>query len=447
MSRVWNHAPTLTRVLLVAAAIVGIALRLLWLHHEPGNRVPVGEAENVAISIAHSGVFGDPFRIGQGPTAHLTPITPGLSGLVYRKFGVASPASNTILTAWSLSVVFASFTVLYLVFAQLGSPRVARVAALVTLFVFPLNFGLEVIWFRFWDSALVALLAGLVLLCVLDLDRRQIIRTRDICLFSLLASLLFFMNPACGLAAYASAALLLVSREFPRRIAGFAVLGVAIQLAVLVPWTIRNILVMHEPIVSRDNAGLELALANYPRAVTDTNARVEHRRRWHEIHPFASPAAYERLVATGGEAEYSRRLGKEATSWIMSHPGDFLALSARHLAELMFPPDWYWSFNEDKPHKDVGLKRVANDVFSVLGVLGIVLGLVIDPRRYRYAALMTVLPVLAYSIFQPTLRYRYIVLGLLVFLSFDLVGRLIVMITRKSGLAIRSGGDAPLEAR
>ena len=57
-----------------------------------------GEAFNVARAIAQGRGFADAYQIGQGPTAHLLPVSPMIGGMVYRLFGVNSNLSELILS-------------------------------------------------------------------------------------------------------------------------------------------------------------------------------------------------------------------------------------------------------------------------------------------------------------------------------------------------------------
>ena len=419
-------------IIITVAAVTGLILRIIWLSHEPTHRIPLGEAENVAIDLATSGVFGDAFQHGQGPTAHLNPVVPGIAGLVYKILGVQSPEAAFVLTSFSLGLVFANILLLYRLFGRLQSQTIGRLAALSTLSVLPLNFGLEVVWFRFWDGALVALIASSFLYTAINKLEKDGEDRRLTTFLALQSAILMFLSPAYGVAAYITFFMMFIQGAFRREIVTTLLKITIALILVLTPWTIRNIYIMHSPIITRDNFGLELSLGNYAGAL-ESDAHTEHRRRWREIHPYASREAYRRLVAAGGEVSYSKGLGDAALRWIEGHPSEFIALSLRHGSEIMFPPNWYWTFNEDRPHKGVLQLRVANCVISILGILGLMMGLILDVRRYLLVSVMLIIPVLEYSIFQPTLRYRYVFLGLLVFLSFDLVGRVGKMASRRIG--------------
>ena len=243
---------------------------------------------------------------------------------------------------------------------------------------------------------------------------------------SLLAALCLLINPPTGLGAYAAGTILMV-RKVPRPAWIKTVLIVAVTtLAVLTPWTVRNAVVMGRAIPFRSNLPIEMALANHDGMVHDADRFKAFTDHYYVVHP-ARPAGYARFKAAGGELPYFDELARENRAWIDAHPGDFVYLCARHLVEFMFPPPWYW----DSPgiatstgSTGTAVKLAINWIVSIFGLLGLAYGLWRVGRGYIYLAPMLLLPILPYMIVQPILRYRYIIFSMLVFLSFDLAGRL-----------------------
>jgi len=420
-----------------AAAIIasGAAWRVWLIPRLPDTREKLGEAYNVARSFAEHGTFSDSFHAGQGPTAHLMPVPAIIAGTVYRGLGIFTPASNLALTVIALTFVLGSFWLLFVAFRDLGSPAAGRLLALVLLSWTPVNVLIEVIWFRVWEGGIAVALAAGVLCLVLRIDRAERIGTRAVVGLSLLAAVTLFLSPPFGVAAYLCAAILMVYRLPPRRWLATSGIAVAAMIVVLAPWTIRNTVVMGAPIVLRDNFGMEIAMANAPVLVDSPDEDGGYNARHRAIHPYAGPEGYAAMIASGGEVAYFAQLQHETGAWIVAHPHDFATLTLRHLRQLLLPDRWM--FPQASALGATGTRLAIHWGVSAYGLFGIGYALVRLGRRYRYAAIMTLVPMLPYLIVQPTLRYRYLVFALLTFFAFDLVARLVARL---------AGGVSPAAA-
>lgn len=401
-----------------------IVIRIAWNISQKSPQ-SLGEAERVAYAFMQTGTIADAFADGQGPTAHLMPLFPAFAGIIYRLFGWHSPASDTILAVWSLGIVLLSFMLLFLAFEKLGTSKTARLGALAVVCIFPLAYAFETVWFRVWEGGAAAAASAGFLLLLLTLDgQKERISTWQVAATATVAAIIFFVSPPIGVAAYLGALMLMVRQLPARRWPGTAVMTLAILVAVLTPWTLRNIEKLNEPVALRDNFGLELALAYHAAAVDAPDDAKTFVRRFNDIHPARS-AGYKKLVAAGGEVNYAKKLGDETKAWIFANPAAAAKLTARHVKELYFPPAWFWTSDESRPKPGTVVKMAMHYVISVLGILGLVWGLCVAWRRYSYVAVMTLVPFLPYAIVQPTLRYRYICLSLLVFLSVDFISRMV----------------------
>ena len=410
-------------VLWVLVAI-GVLLRLAWLALPSSPKTSLGEAANVAVSIAQHGTIANSFYAGQGPTAHVMPIPPIIAGAVYHVFGALSPLSEAVLTGWSLLVVFAAFFVLLKCFEELGSPYFARLAAFATLCVVPLNFNLEGYWFRTWDGGIAAAAGpAAYLLTILRLDQKPSIGRLDVVGTGFLAAALMFISPPMGVGGYVCGAILLV-RKLPLRqwVSSTAIVAAALAI-VLAPWTLRNMAVMGEPIALRDNFGLEFAQGNYSAALTNPDREAQFAARHKEIHPWENAPVIEKFKAAGGEIKYSKLLEAETKAWVSAHPVEFAKLSLRHFSEFVFPPAWYWG----AVSRGTLLKVIATGVFSAGAICAVVFGMAYISRRYVYLAVMIAVPVIPYIFVQPILRYRYIIFGILVFLTWDFLVRIAML--------------------
>ncbi len=407
----------------IAIIATGAIYRALLLPKLPNQQGVLGEAFNVARAFASTGRIADAYHIGQGPTAHLIPISPIIAGTVYRWLGVSTPASDAVLTTLALAFVVMSFALLFAGFREVGSPAVGRLLALALLCLTPSNFLIELIWFRVWDGGLSVALAAALLYALLRADKAAHVDASAVANIATLAAFTFFVSPPFGVAGYCCSALLMWKRVPRRHWPRTVLLSSGVLLIILAPWTIRNLIVMGEPIVLRDNFGLEFAMANDPSLITSTDVDHGFERLHRAIHPYKGPEGYAAMRAAGGEVTYSKLLGARAIAWVASHPQNFVTLVIRHLGQLLFPSPWMFS-----PFPALGpllQQFLIQWLVSAVGLVAIGYALIALDRRYRYIAIMTLVPALPYLIVQPTLRYRYLIFGLLVFWAFDLIARMV----------------------
>ncbi|QYE34222.1 hypothetical protein KZX46_15755 [Polymorphobacter sp. PAMC 29334] len=427
-------------VSLAAAGIMasGIAWRYWMIPRLHDSQYKLGEAFNVARSFAQHWTIADAFRIGQGPTSHLMPLPGVIAGTVYRWLGIFTPSSNLALTTIAMAFVFAGFWLLFISFRELGAPASGRLLALALLCWSPVNVLIEVIWFRVWDGGMAVAVGMAMLYAVLRVDRVERIGWRAVAGLSLLAAATLFVSPPFGVAGYLCALLLMVRRLPPRRWLATTAIASAAMVVVLAPWTIRNAVVMGSPIVLRDNFGLEFAQANDASLLSNADGDGGFHVRHLLIHPYPGASGYTAMVAAGGEIAYSQKLQHSALAWVETNPGGFVTLTLRHLGQILFPP--YWMF-PDFPNMGSIAERLAIHWFvTAEGLAGIGYALWRLDRRYRYAAIMTLVPILPYLIVQPILRYRYLIFGLLTFFAFDLIARVVARIA--SGFSLASAAEA-----
>jgi hypothetical protein len=409
-------------LLIVLLLMAGLTWRIWWVGRHFKTNIG-GEAGNAAVAFAQTGVVADAFFPGEGPTAHLSPIAPIINGWFLRIFGVETVQSTWALTFFALACCLGAAIILNRAFAIMGASPVSRLAAFAFACLLPLNAYTETDEFRFWEGGMAALLSAFILWLTVRADRKDSVGFLHLAALSLLLALLFFLSPPVGLAGYANLALLLLRRVPIRRWAATIATSALILAAVLTPWTIRNYAVFGRFIPLRGNAGLELAQANHPAAVSGIDQKAVFRARQAEIHPDGEPAVIRKMQAEGGEVPYSERLGKEAMAWIKQHPADFARLSLRHARQFFFPPRWLWTVYGER-ERGVDIKLAITWITALLGLLGAAACLFWWRGRMLYAVAIIVLPALPYMVVQPVLRYRYIVLFPLFYLGTELVCRL-----------------------
>lgn len=403
-----------------AAAILilsGVVLRVLWAIARPGQRAD-GEAFRVASAIAGGRGFADAYGQGQGPTAHLSPISPSIGGFIYGLFGIASPISEFVLTCWAIALAVTTFVLLYRSFAHIGVPQSVRWVGLALALLLPSYFSGEVVDFRLWDGGLAACLAAAFLERLTSAIAREQALPREkrnaARIPAILAAILTFVNPPLGLCAAMCLVVDGLGRlPMRRNIEGMG-FAVAVLALMAVPWGLRNQAALHSFIPFRSNAGLELALANYPQHVDANESEDELVRRLLEIHPSASRAAFARVKKVG-EVAYAQEQGAGALQFIEHSPVKALTIWMRHIREWLWPSTWRFA-----PHQDskIGIARAWMVRLVSLGALA---GLIVLTRRRVsmaiYPAILTLGLIVVMSPFEPVARYTYVVYPTLCFLS------------------------------
>lgn len=282
------------------------------------------ELQSVAVSLAETGQFADPYMIPTGPTAHLPPIPPAITGLIYRTFGLTLTAGYI---AWVLRSVFyaALWGMLPWLADRIGLRTQVGVLA-----------GLGGVLIPRWPGHGEALTAVAMALLMVAFALRWTRRRR-----SAWGSLL--LGLACGVAFHVQPALLPVVLGWvafelwwrPGRrtqlLSGLIVLGIVLAC---LPWCWRNYRVFDALIFIRGNLGLELRMGNHDGAAAAMD--VMDRRREH-LHPRTHEGEANKVEQLG-EVVYMRQAGREAVGWIVDYPSTFAALTASRLVHWWLGP-------------------------------------------------------------------------------------------------------------
>jgi hypothetical protein len=432
------------RYLLALAFFAGLVIRLLWQIKTFGSLTLFrgwGEASNVALALSHGRGFADAYYPGSGPTAHLLPLNPLAASFWFWMFGPGSAGANVGLLAMSLGQVGLSYWLLMRLFERLGFEDLAVRWSTITLCVLPFFVQTEVIAFRYWDGATAVCLMCANMLRLIELSDRAHIRSGDLIVIALLCAITIFVTLPIGFGVTMCWTVFALRKLVPRQIAQLALAG-AVALTVLVaPWAIRNEVVLGHPVLLRSNAGLELALAYHPAAVSDADPEVVGAARYAEIHPFGGGRGRDALNSAGGEVVYYQRLGAAARSWIISHPADVAVLSLRHLREFYFPPTSRFAGAE--PNGRPFEASIWVSLTNLVGLLALLSGLIQGRKGYGMLATCLFCITLTYIWTSPTPRYTYLVYGPLLFLAADGIVRL--WIRASDTLLSRSPNPLPPE--
>jgi hypothetical protein len=382
---------------------------------------PHTESHYVAVSLAASGRFADPFGYPSGPTAHVGMLTPLPSALVYWLFGGDSPYAEFILYCWTAFLVCLSVWLCWRLAVVLDAPRAGRLAAVAVAALTPLQFRPEMSENRGWEINLATVVLIWILLKLAESDVNVLTR-RSLALIGGSTGFLFILSSASGLGAILSAALFHKLRVPPRQrwIAPLLIVLVSGSLAGF--WAERNVRELGAPIFLRDDLGLELALCNYSGAVHPADPKVAYLARIEAIHPMSMAA--DELGAKGGEVAYYHALGEQVRGWIANHPWEFLQLCGRRFIEFFLPPRWLWSvfWGVLAP---LGWRQVVLWAAALGGLLTLFV-MALRQRPYAYILVAVLGCSLPYILVQPTLRYRYMISTLLIFFALDGAFRLIL---------------------
>lgn len=394
-----------------------LAIRLIWLikvHGGIDGFLDASEATRVALSVARHGVIGDAYLIGQGPTAHLMPLNPLLAGGVMWLFGPGSTAANLTLLALSLGQVICGYLLVRQVFVRLGAdPRALRWGTALLMLLAPFV-PQETVDFRYWEGASALCLVALNMLAMIALDKRRRLSGRELLLIPALFALTAFVSPPAGLAVALGWAVVAL-RALPLASAATLAVATAMALAALfVPWTLRNASVLGEPIPLRSNAGIELALAMHPAAVSGDNPAQVFHDRLGEVHPAANAAALQ-IVRRDGEAAYSRKLARQSWAWIRENPAAAARLWLRHVSEVIVPRPWQMYFTGWEGARVARATIIA--IVQLIGLAGLAIALWTRHRRYWIVASYIAVTALAFGFFQPMPRYGFLLYPFFAFLA------------------------------
>jgi hypothetical protein len=359
------------------------------------------ETYRIAYNLYEHGQFANPFLASDtGPSAHLSPLLPGLFAGLMMIFGVKSAGLWAIQLAGALVLAF-QLSLYPLFSGALGMGRLTgATGAVVWILAKPQPFfG----WEAFYASF------GLALTCCLfrrhlDLQQPQWSSWMLGCLMGLLS---LTAPPAIPVLA------IWLAWDICNRGAvsfkRFVLPLLVLPALIVAPWTIRNGLVFHQFILVRDDLGLELAVSNNDCA--QFSMQQNFNGCFQQFHPNRSGREAKRVIDLG-EADYNQLRLRETLTWIKNHPRRFIQLSMyRFIA--------WWMPTESGTRRYVeyaGRDRLVERSLIYLVTLSSILGWMILYRRdlksaFLCASCLAIFPIIYYFVqFQD--RYRYPVMWL-----------------------------------
>ena len=342
------------------------------------------EAGRIAQSLVTGHGYGNPFNGPSGPTAWLGPLYPLLMAYAFHLFGIYSNGAaiallvcNSLFSALVAPAIYeiAARSIDAYGFARRRSHLISPVATWAAWLwaVYPAFLQYAVHWV--WEMSLSTCLFTWAIVIALRLRRVGEVAAEPRrsfmlwALFGLLWAEIALSNPSL-LIVFPVATLWIVwphlrYREL-RAPLHFMLNGTLLAIAAfgifVSPWVLRNQRVLHAPILTRDNFGVEL---------------------WHSSHfywygfpwggamPLNPNDPEFRHYAAIGEVKYAAEKGTEARTRLAAHPGLFVRNT---LLRIQF----FWAgvpHAEDRHPFNEWLRMLNYSVLSVTGLLGLLLAI------------------------------------------------------------------------
>ena len=288
------------------------------------------EMGRVARSIAMGWGFSNPYWADTGPTALLTPVYPYLLASVFAVFGIYTKASALVFLAVNTFFSAVTSVPIFLIARKNFDLRTAKIAAWIWAF-FP--YAIQLSATTMWYHSFVAFLLAVLFLLVLSLASCD--RLTAWAGFGVLLGFAALTNPVIvGITPFLFGWLWVRLTRKRKRALAAASVGLIAMAVTILPWPLRNELVLHEPVVFKDGFWLEVCVGN-----------VNNSLHWwdKDQHPSGSAlesAHYERL----GELRYMAEKRRQGLDYIERHPAAYALRTLRH---VVFMWTGFWSFNPE----------------------------------------------------------------------------------------------------
>lgn len=316
------------------------------------------ELERTAISLATTGVFGNPYAIPTGPTAHVSPGYTLILAALFRLFGTGIPA-EVIKEVLASAVTSLQCALLPAVAEGLLLRRsIGLIAGLICALI-PIKPFVQID--GDWEAPYTALFIMLTIVLAVQAWKRCEL-TRSAAILNGLAwgfALLFASVLLPIFVAFALTGLYFCRTAGYKRYLSFAAIQIVCVALCLSPWAIRNSYALDAPIMTRSNFGLELRVSNNNEATPDQlmNYLSGVYDRYHPLQNQKEALKVKQL----GEVAYNQEAANEAKSWIHSHMKRFISLCVGRARCFWFYPD------------RARVKALFENMTAVLGLIGFVL--------------------------------------------------------------------------
>lgn len=344
----------------------------------------------IARALASGHGFSSPYYPWSGPTAMQPPLYPALLSLVFRAFGIYSLTSGfVILSINSLLSACTAIPVYFSAKFSLGQGPAKAAAWFWALYPFAIYFSAG----RVWEYSLTGLLFT-TSFCI----AQRIHRARS-------GWAWFGWGALCGITALSNPStlstlpFLLILALWQVRGAGRrwllkGALTLVATVAVLTPWTIRNVREVGILCPVRDNFWLELYDDNLGTMALDPSF----------AHPSSNPAEMKKWLAMG-EPAFLAEKKQLIVAYLHEHPG---FLVHKTLRRMFYYWTGYWSFSaqelREQPYEPFNVFYVCS--MTLLMLLGVRWLWRVDRTAVLpYLVLIGVFPI-TYYLTHPLMDYR-----------------------------------------
>ena len=371
----------------IAIFLVAFSVRAaLMLKLRPYDQTLRVEIQHLAYSIASGAGYANPYPTPTGPTALYSPGDPLILAGIYRAFGYGS-AGEAVSCTLNIAAASTVFALIPLLAVLLGLPHRAGVIAAFAGAALPVYLLNE---FHSTSATFGALcLISLTLMTAWAWNRGYPLSGRLGAMFGLAWGIALLISP--NLLLVGLVWLMAAIYHYKASAMKFSLATLAVSLAVLAPWAIRNEVVLGSPIFSRSNFGLELWIANNDVAAANYGDNDESHNRYQ---PFINASEAVQLSKMG-EAGYMHQRLNWATAWIEQHPQHFAALTADRFFHFWFPITY-------RP-----IQTAVVGLLSFAGIVGLVFAFVRRASAFFILGSVWLAYPLVYYLVQLDNPYRY----------------------------------------
>ncbi len=307
-------------IIFVIALLVRLTFLFVFHTYRDLSRV---ELERTAISLVTRGVYGNPYAIPTGPTAHVAPGYTLILAAIFKIFGMGIPG-EIVKRLLATLVSCLLWALLPAVADRFGIARSAGIIAGLIGAIYPARPLVEIE--GDWETPYTALALVLIAVLSVSLWRKRELSLQRAAWHGLLwgVSLLFVPALLDIFIVFIAVGYLFCREAGPRRYLLFAAVEVLVAVACLLPWIIRNERALGSPIVTRTNLGIELNISNNDDASPDQRVNFLH-GLFEKYHPLLSKSEAAK-VRDLGEVEYNKLASAKAKQWMRDHPQRFFEL-------------------------------------------------------------------------------------------------------------------------
>lgn len=293
------------------------------------------ELERTAISLAQTGVYGNPYFLPTGPTAHVSPGYTLILASLFRMFGTGT-AAEIVKELLSSAISSLGIALLPAVASALSLGRMTGIFAGLVMAVFSARPLVEID--GDWETPYTALALMMIAVLAVHIWQRHDLRISVAVRHGLYWGIaLLFVAALLPLFVTFLVIDALFQRGHVERYIKFAAVEVLLAAVCLLPWAVRNYYALGSPIITRTNAGTELRVSNNNYAVADQRENSLH-GVFDRYHPLQSRAEALK-VREMGEVRYNDVAMQQAKQWIATHRKRFAELTLGRIRCFWFYVD------------------------------------------------------------------------------------------------------------